>query len=259
MKRIVVIGGGFAGLAAAAAAARRLDEAGASAPDVKITLINRDSWHGIRVRAYEQDLSDTRVALADVLDPIGAELVVGEVSAIDAAARTARIGPDRTLAYDRLVLAAGSSLQIPDIPGLARHAFSVDTYDEGERLNQHVAGLGRRPASPGRDTVVVVGAGLTGIEAACEMPEKLKRGGVRGGRVIIADAAPHIGSNMGDEARTVIQRVVAETGDDFAEVDIDSHEDLARYTDEVPVTFVDGRQHDYWRVDEGRLRSALQG
>jgi NADH dehydrogenase len=211
MKRIVVIGGGFAGLAAAAAAARRLDEAGAAA-SVKITLINRDPWHVIRVRAYEQDLSDTRVALADVLDPIGAELIVGEVSAIDAAARTVRIGSDRTLAYDRLVLAAGSQLQMPDIPGLTRHAFSVDTYQEGERLNQHLAGLGRRPASAGRDTVVVVGAGLTGIEAACEMPEKLKRGGIRGGRVIIADGQPHIGSNMGDEARPVIEKALRDLG-----------------------------------------------
>jgi len=212
MKRIVVIGGGFAGLAAAAAAARRLDEAGASAANVKITLINRDPWHVIRVRAYEQDLSDTRVALADVLEPIGAELVVGEVSAIDAAGRTVRIGADKTLAYDRLVLAPGSQLQMPDIPGLAQHAFSVDTYREGERLNQHLAGLGHRPASPGRDTVVVVGAGLTGIEAACEMPEKLKRAGVRGGRVIIADGQPHIGSNMGDEARTVIEKALSDLG-----------------------------------------------
>lgn len=212
MKRIVVIGGGFAGLAAAAAAARRLDEAGGSAADVKITLINRDPWHCIRVRAYEQDLSDTRVALADVLDPIGAELVIGDVSAIDTAARTVRIGSDKTLAYDRLVLAPGSQLQMPDIPGLAQHAFSVDTYLEGERLNQHLAGLGRRTASPGRDTVVVVGAGLTGIEAACEMPEKLKRAGIHGGRVIIADGQPHIGSNMGDEARTVIEQALRNLG-----------------------------------------------
>ena len=58
-------------------------------------------------------------------------------------------------------------------------------------------------------------------------------------------------------AREVIERVVAQTGDTFREVDIDTDPALARYTDEVPVTFVDGRQHDYWRVDEGRLRAAL--
>jgi NADH dehydrogenase len=212
VKQIVVIGGGFAGLAAAAAAARRLDEAGDAAADVKITLINRDPWNFIRVRAYEQDLSDTRVALADVLEPIGVELAIGEVTAIDIGTRVVRIGSDRTLSYDRLVLAAGSQLNMPNIPGLAHHAFSVDTYQDGERLNQHIASLGRRPTSPGRDTVVVAGAGLTGIEAACEMPEKLARAGIRGGRVIIADALPHIGSNMGDEARPVIEEALRHLG-----------------------------------------------
>ena len=69
----------------------------------------------------------------------------------------------------------------------------------------------------------------------------------------------HQGCHLCDEARAVISRVVAETGDSFAEVDIDADPQLARYTEEVPVTFVDGRQHDYWRVDEGRLRAALQG
>ena len=63
MKQVVVIGGGFAGLWAAAAAARRLDEVGGPAANVKITLVNRDPWHVIRVRAYEQDLSDTRAFL----------------------------------------------------------------------------------------------------------------------------------------------------------------------------------------------------
>ena len=66
------------------------------------------------------------------------------------------------------------------------------------------------------------------------------------------------GCHLCAEARAVIERVVASTGDSFAEVDIDADPELSRYTEEVPVTFVDGRQHDYWRVDEGRLRAALQ-
>lgn len=66
------------------------------------------------------------------------------------------------------------------------------------------------------------------------------------------------GCHLCDEARSVIQRVVAETGDSFAEVALDSDPAFARYTEEIPVTFVDGRQHDYWRVDEGRLRAALR-
>ena len=66
------------------------------------------------------------------------------------------------------------------------------------------------------------------------------------------------GCHLCDDARAVIERVVAETGDSFAEVALDSDPDLARYAEEIPVTFVDGRQHDYWRVDEGRLRAALR-
>ncbi|HBO54923.1 MULTISPECIES: glutaredoxin family protein [Janibacter] len=66
------------------------------------------------------------------------------------------------------------------------------------------------------------------------------------------------GCHLCEIARGVIEGVVAETGDSFAEVDIDADPRLARYTEEVPVTFVDGRQHDYHRVDEGRLRAALR-
>ncbi|MDR7313378.1 glutaredoxin [Nocardioides luteus] len=63
------------------------------------------------------------------------------------------------------------------------------------------------------------------------------------------------GCHLCDEARLVLETVV---GDDYTEIDIDSDEALReRFTDEVPVTFVDGRQHDFWRVSEERLRAAL--
>jgi glutaredoxin len=63
-----------------------------------------------------------------------------------------------------------------------------------------------------------------------------------------------------DDARAVIARVCAELGEAYDEVDIDADEALRRrYGEEVPVTLVDGRQHDFWRVDETRLRTALGG
>ena len=66
------------------------------------------------------------------------------------------------------------------------------------------------------------------------------------------------GCHLCDDARTVIERVCAELGESYDEVDIDADEALlARYADEIPVTLVDGKQHDFWRVDETRLRSAL--
>ena len=66
------------------------------------------------------------------------------------------------------------------------------------------------------------------------------------------------GCHLCDDARSVIARVCADLGETFDEVDIESDDDLGdRFGEEIPVTFVDGRQHDYWRVDETRLRKAL--
>jgi hypothetical protein len=66
------------------------------------------------------------------------------------------------------------------------------------------------------------------------------------------------GCHLCDDARTVIAKVAGELGVTWAERDITaSEEDMRRYGDEIPVTFVDGVQHDFWRVDESRLRAAL--
>ena len=66
------------------------------------------------------------------------------------------------------------------------------------------------------------------------------------------------GCHLCDTARDVIARVCADLGESFEEFDIDEDPDLpSSYADEIPVTLVDGRQHDFWRVDEQRLRRAL--
>ena len=66
------------------------------------------------------------------------------------------------------------------------------------------------------------------------------------------------GCHLCDVAREVVARVCADLGETFAEVSVDDDPELQRrFSDEVPVTFVDGRQHDFWRVDETRLRAAL--
>ena len=66
------------------------------------------------------------------------------------------------------------------------------------------------------------------------------------------------GCHLCDEARAVIETVCAELGERYDEVDITSSEELtSRYAEEIPVTVVDGVQHDYWRVDPRRLRAAL--
>lgn len=61
----------------------------------------------------------------------------------------------------------------PALPGLAEFGFDVDTYDGAVRLQQHLQGLAGGPLTSAAATVVVVGAGLTGIETACELPGRL--------------------------------------------------------------------------------------
>lgn len=66
------------------------------------------------------------------------------------------------------------------------------------------------------------------------------------------------GCHLCDAAREVVAAVTAELGEDFVEVNMLEDPDLiARYGEMIPVTFVDGAQHDYWRVSADRLRTAL--
>ena len=206
-ERILVLGGGFAGLWSALAAARAREVFDA---DLEIVLLNDTPWHSIRVRNYEVDLSDTRVALDDVLGPVDVHRLQGTVTGIDVRNRCVDYAVDgvaRSIGYDRLVFALGSRLARPPIPGLAEHGFDVDTYDGAMRLNSHIAD--RNAAA---STGLVVGGGLTGIEAAAEMPGKLRAAGVTKPRVILADHAPRIGSDMGAEAMPVIEEALRSLG-----------------------------------------------
>jgi len=209
-QRILVLGGGFAGLWSAIGAARTLDGLSVGADRVEVVLIDRTAWHSIRVRNYEADLGDTRVAFDRVLGPVGVRRIEGEVTGIDVAGRTVAYevdGKEQSIAYDRLVFALGSRLARPPIPGLGEHAFDVDTHAAAERLNTHISGL-----KSGQSTVLVVGGGLTGIEAATEMPGKLRAAGITSPRVILADHAPRIGSDMGAGAVPVIEEALTALG-----------------------------------------------
>jgi NADH dehydrogenase len=110
-ERILVLGGGFAGLWSALAAARAREVFDA---DLEIVLLNDTPWHSIRVRNYEVDLSDTRVALDDVLGPVDVHRLQGTVTAIDVRNRRVDYAVDgvaRSIGYDRLVFALGSRLR----------------------------------------------------------------------------------------------------------------------------------------------------
>lgn len=207
-NRVLVLGSGFAGLWAALGAARRLNELG-SEGEADITVISSQPYHDIRVRNYEADLSPCRIPLRELLDPAGIDHVTAEVIGIDAAAATISTSDGAPYGYDRLVLAVGSRVAKPDLPGLAEFGFDVDTYDGATRLQTHLRSLDA--ADPASATAVVVGAGLTGIETASELPAMLSDALGAGAtpRVILVDHNPHVGSDMGDSARPVIEEALA--------------------------------------------------
>jgi NADH:quinone reductase (non-electrogenic) len=211
-KRVLVLGSGFAGLWAALGAARRLDELGATPGEVDVTVISSRPYHDIRVRNYEADLSACRIPLQDLLDPVGIGYITADVTEIDPKAATVRTGDGQALGYDRLVLAVGSKVAKPDLPGLAEFGFDVDTYDGAMKLQAHVRALTNRPPGPARATAVVVGAGLTGIETASELPRMLSDalGAEAAPRVLLVDRNPHVGSDMGESARPVIEQALAD-------------------------------------------------
>jgi hypothetical protein len=66
------------------------------------------------------------------------------------------------------------------------------------------------------------------------------------------------GCHLCDEARAVVAAVTADLGEEYVELSILDDPDLrARYAEQIPVTLVDGQQHDFWRVSPDRLRAAL--
>ncbi len=68
-----------------------------------------------------------------------------------------------------------------------------------------------------------------------------------------------IGCHLCEEAEQVLRRMRTELGFDYRELDVDSAPELrAEFSDRVPVILLDGREHGYWRVEQARLRRALE-
>jgi NADH dehydrogenase len=216
LPRILVLGAGFAGLWAAIGAARKIDQIGPAASEVEILVVDRNDYHNIRVRNYEVDLSDVTIPLADVLDPIGVNHMRAEVQAVDPSARHVMVETavgQQCLTYDRLVLTLGSQLVRPAIPGLAVHGYDVDTYVAAARLDAHLEDLGKQAPSEGHSTVVVVGAGFTGIEVATEMPAKLDRAQLSGQRrIVLVDPNANVGMTIGEHSRQTINGALSALG-----------------------------------------------
>ncbi len=215
-KRIVIAGSGFAGLWAALAAQRAIHLA-SQEQNIEVVMVSPSPNVGIRPRLYEAVLENMNPDISELLSVVGVKFLAGWVNKIDANQQTIEVsttdGNKQTLSYDRFILATGSTTFIPPIPGLTEYGFSVSTLEDAEKLDQHLKNLANKPANAARNTVVVAGGGLTGLETVTEMPECLRSIlGETDVRVVLVDSSKDIGAAMGDQAATVIREALTDLG-----------------------------------------------
>ncbi|GAB4051187.1 NAD(P)/FAD-dependent oxidoreductase [Catellatospora paridis] len=163
--RIIVLGAGYTGAIAAGRLAKRLHR-----DDVAITLVNPEPDFVERVRMHQlavgQDLKPR--PFTEMFAGTGVQLRLARVTGVDVERKTVAVtdanGADE-LAYDTLVYALGSGWNAQGVPGTAEHAYEVAGRPGALRLRERLARL------DAGQTVLVVGGGLTGLEAATEIAE----------------------------------------------------------------------------------------
>ncbi|MFC9947663.1 NAD(P)/FAD-dependent oxidoreductase [Streptomyces pratensis] len=163
--RIIVLGAGYTGAIAAGRLAKRL-----RSEDVAITLVNAEPDFVERVRMHQlavgQDLAPR--PFSEMFAGTGVELKLAEVTAVDVDRRTVAVtdaNGAEELEYDSLVYALGSSWNTQGVPGTTEHAHEIAGRPGALRLRERLAGLGAG------QPVLVVGGGLTGLEAVAEIAE----------------------------------------------------------------------------------------
>ena len=175
--RVVIVGGGFAGLGCAQRLAER--------DDVEVTLIDGNNYHQFQPFLYQvatSQLSPSDVAhslRAVFADQPNVDIELAEISAVDTEARTVDTKDGERLSGDVLVLAAGSQPNFFNTPGAAENSFPLYSLDNATRLRSRILGLfeqvDRNPALVERGALnfVVVGGGPTGVEVAGALGDML--------------------------------------------------------------------------------------
>ncbi|MGX9670684.1 NAD(P)/FAD-dependent oxidoreductase [Mycobacterium sp. HM-7] len=200
-NRVVVIGGGYAG-ALAANRVRMRD-------DVAVTLVNPRPKFVERIRLHQHAAGNYDATVGyDTLLGDDVRLVVDTATRIDAGARTVELASGDTLDYDYLIYAVGSTGTVPaSVPGAAEFAYPLAEFEQAERL---VARLQDVPLSA---QMVVIGAGLTGIEAASEFAEA-------GRNVVLVGSK--LGPSLSERGRRSVAKALATLGVTVIEGDVSS-------------------------------------
>ncbi|WP_328887934.1 NAD(P)/FAD-dependent oxidoreductase [Streptomyces sp. NBC_00316] len=221
--RIVVLGAGYAGAIAAGRLARRLHR-----EDVTITLVNAEPDFVERVRMHQlavgQDLKPR--PFSEMFADTGVELKLAKVTGVEVDRRTVTVidaeGTEE-LAYDTLVYALGSGWNTQGVPGTTEHAHQIAGRPGALRLRERLAGL------DAGQPVVVVGGGLTGLEAATEIAE------ARPDLDVVLAARGGLGDSLAPKGRRHLRKV-------FDKLGITVHEHAAVTGVEADrVTIADGK------------------
>jgi NADH dehydrogenase len=177
-RHVVIVGGGFAGLACAQALAER--------DDVAVTLIDRNNYHQFQPLLYQ--VATSLLASSDISNSLrevfagedNVDVKLAEISGIDTATRTVTTTDGGTWTGDALVLAAGSQPNFFHTPGAAEHAFPLYSLDDATRLRSRILGLfeqvdrDRELIKRGALNFVIVGGGPTGVEVAGALADMIE-------------------------------------------------------------------------------------
>jgi NADH:ubiquinone reductase (H+-translocating) len=176
--RVVIVGGGFAGLGCAVKLADQ--------DDVHVTLIDRNNYHQFQPLLYQvatSQLAGTDIAhsLRDVFaDQENVDVHLAEITGVDTTTRTVTTSDGESWSGDVLVIAAGSQPNFFGTAGAPEHSFPLYSLDDATRLRSRILGLfeqvDRDPAlvERGALNIVVVGGGPTGVEVAGALGDMLK-------------------------------------------------------------------------------------
>ncbi|BBX00747.1 FAD-dependent oxidoreductase [Mycolicibacterium moriokaense] len=201
--KVVVIGGGYSGTLAA----NQL-RMGSSAGTPAITLVNPRPKFVERIRLHQHVAGnyDATVDYGSLLGD-GIKLVVDTATRIDAANRTVELASGKALDYDYVVYAVGSTGTVPaSVPGATEFAYPLAELEQAQLLRDTVDTL--HPDAP----VTVVGAGLTGIEAATELAEQ--------GRRVTLVCGGQLGPYLSEPGRRSVAKVLRRLGVAVLETDV---------------------------------------
>ena len=179
-KRVVILGGGFGGMAVA----RQLEKLFARNAAIEIVVVSKSNH--LLFTPMLAEVSGGSLEAHHISPPLRASLawaqvIRAEVDAIDPATKCIELrenltAASRTLTYDQLVLALGSDTSDQGVPGVEQYAYPLRTLHDATRLcNQLVTTLERADVEKDKLaqrralSVVVVGGGYSGVEAVAEL------------------------------------------------------------------------------------------